>query len=668
MKNIKLSIKLISGFLIVAAITLMVGIVGWRGAVSLDHRIHEVGVVRLPSVESVLRMQESIMEIQQYVRTLLSPNISREKRFAQHELVLSTRNDLQRSMEKYEPLPRTIEEDILWKKFVPAYESFTSANNEVIRMSIEVVNIGIDNPYELLGNLNQFRGDHYAIMMKVRNHIDFDTVLEGEEDPDACDFSKWMKNIGTDNLELNKIIQQMGPPHRDFHGYIPLIKELVAEDRHEEARLVLNEQMYSKALEVFEHFDEMIQVTGLARDYFYEMVKYVLGDADQAVSQGVELLDQIAELNSEIAAQEVSRAEADAAYVKLMVILGMIIGTFIAVILGVILTLSITRPIFKGVEFAKDMADGLLTRKLDIEQKDEVGQLADALNNMVGSLRNKIREILDVSNYLRTSSEEIAASISQVTSGAQETATSVMETTATVQEVNQTSEATSKKAGEVAESARHGLELANFAKQSMEELFKGMQTTNEQMSWISETIMKLSEQSQAIGEITSTVDDIAEQTNLLAVNAAIEAAKAGEQGKGFSVVAQEIKSLAEQSKQATRQVRAILDDIRKATGTAVMATEKGTKAVDQGLQDVGKTKESIITLNRSFADSAQSAAQIAAASKEQFAGMDQVNQAMDNIREASEQNVVSMQQLDSSAQKLREFGHKLKELMEQYKL
>ncbi len=668
MKNIKLSIKLICGFLIVAVITMMVGIVGWRGAVSLDDRIHEVGVVRLPSIENLLRMQESIMEAQERVSTLLSPDISLEKRLQQQELILDARGDLQKAWDIYEPLPRTSEEDLLWNRFVPAYERVRKANDQVVRMSEEVVNTGILNPNLLLNNLNQFRGDHYALMLNVRDLIDFGMDFEGGDDPHACDFGRWMKETKTDNLELLNMIRGMEVPHNAFHGYVPKLRALVAAGEQEKARNLLHSEMHPRAEEVFARFDEMIQVAEQARDNYYRMVEFALEDAAQAVSRGMILLDRIVGLNSEIAADEVSRAEAEAAQVKLMVMLGMVIGTLIAIALGVFLTINITRPIFKGVDFARVMARGDLTGKLDINQKDEVGQLADALNNMVGSLSNKIREILDVSNYLRTSSEEIAASISQVTSGAQETATSVMETTATVQEVNQTSEATSKKAGEVAESARHGLELANFAKQSMEELSKGMQTTNEQMSWISETIMKLSEQSQAIGEITSTVDDIAEQTNLLAVNAAIEAAKAGEQGKGFSVVAQEIKSLAEQSKQATRQVRTILDDIRKATGTAVMATEKGTKAVDQGLQDVGKTKESIITLNRSFADSAQSAAQIAAASKEQFAGMDQVNQAMDNIREASEQNVASMQQLDSSAQKLRELGHKLKELMEQYKL
>src|SRR6202040_2836592 len=112
----------------------------------------------------------------------------------------------------------------------------------------------------------------------------------------------------------------------------------------------------------------------------------------------------------------------------------------------------------------------------------------------------------------------------------------------------------------------------------------------------------LSEQSQTIGQIIAPVEDLAAQSNLLAVNAAIEAAKAGEYGRGFGVVAQEVKSLAEQSRQATNQVRTILSDIQKATTTAVLATEQGTKAVEVGARQTEVAGESIQALTASVGD------------------------------------------------------------------
>ena len=151
------------------------------------------------------------------------------------------------------------------------------------------------------------------------------------------------------------------------------------------------------------------------------------------------------------------------------------------------------------------------------------------------------------------------------------------ETTATVEEVKQTAQLSNQKAKFVSESAHRATQISESGKRSVAESIEAMKQIREQMESIAESIVRLSEQGQAIGEIMLTVNDLAEQSNLLAVNASIEAAKAGEQGKGFAVVTQEVRNLAEQSKQATVQVRSILNDIQKATNAAVMVTEQAAR-------------------------------------------------------------------------------------------
>ena len=194
----------------------------------------------------------------------------------------------------------------------------------------------------------------------------------------------------------------------------------------------------------------------------------------------------------------------------------------------------------------------------------------------------------------------------------------------------------------------------------------GMGHIRQQMEAIGASMMRLSEQGQTIGQIIATVDDLAAQSNLLAVNAAIEAAKAGEYGKGFGVVAQEVKSLAEQSRQATDRVRLILGDIQKATTAAVMATEQGSKAVESGSRQTETADESIQSLMGSVTEAAQAATQIAASSQQQLVGMDQVAGAMENIKQASTQNVASARQLENAARNLGELGNRLKSLVENY--
>jgi methyl-accepting chemotaxis protein len=169
----------------------------------------------------------------------------------------------------------------------------------------------------------------------------------------------------------------------------------------------------------------------------------------------------------------------------------------------------------------------------------------------------------------------------------------------------------------------------------------------------------LSEKSQAISEIIATVDDLAQQSNLLAVNAAIEAAKAGEQGKGFGVVAQEVKLMADQSKHATSQVRGILGDIQRATASAAMATELGTKAVVAAVTQSAHAGNSIQELSDSIAEFAQAAAQIVVASQEEAVGVEQVATALGAIQTAAQQDLEAIKQLELAARNLAVQGEKL---------
>lgn len=283
-------------------------------------------------------------------------------------------------------------------------------------------------------------------------------------------------------------------------------------------------------------------------------------------------------------------------------------------------------------------------------------------------VRKISREIREGTNVLASAASEIVATTTQVASGAAETATAVSETGTTVEEVKKTAELSSDKARYVSETAQKAMQVSQTGKQAVEQSIDGVNQVRQQMEVLAESIVRLSERGQAIGEVIATVNDLAEQSNLLAVNAAIEAAKAGEQGKGFGVVAQEIRSLAEQSKQATSQVRTILGDIQKATSASVLAAEQGSKAVESGVKQSMEAGEAIKMLAQSIAEAAQAATQIAASSRQQQVGMDQVAQAMDNIQQATSQNMAGTKQAETAAHNLSELGQKLKVIIEQFRV
>lgn len=354
--------------------------------------------------------------------------------------------------------------------------------------------------------------------------------------------------------------------------------------------------------------------------------------------------------------------------VTIFVLLG-VVAVFASALIAAFFNSIIARPLKEISEMAGRVSSGDLTVSIPGgDRNDEVGVLQKTFRSMVERLKKQTREISEAVNVLATSSNEIAATTAELASGTEQTAIAVSETTTTVEEVKQTATVSSQKARHVSEISQNAVQVSQTGSKLVGETIDGIGRIKEQMEYIAETIVKLSEHNQAISEIIASVDDLAEQSNLLAVNASIEASKAGEHGKGFIVVAQEIKSLSEQSKQATKQVRAILNDIQKSSGAAVMATERGSKSVDSTVRQSAGTGDSITALSSSIGEASQAVMQIAASSQQQLVGMDQVALAMNNIKQATTQNATSTKQVELTVRNLQEVGQRLKTLLEHYRL
>jgi methyl-accepting chemotaxis protein len=341
----------------------------------------------------------------------------------------------------------------------------------------------------------------------------------------------------------------------------------------------------------------------------------------------------------------------------------------VSAVLAWLLSRHIALPLARLTGLAEQIGRGEIPREVSSSQRqDEVGRLAQAFGVMSQYLRELVQEMNEGISVLASSSEEILAATSQVASSTQETATAISEIATTVAEVKQTAVLAGSKSQGVSESAARTRQIAQGGRQAVEEALSGMQQIREQMQAVAESIMRLGEQSQAIGEIVASVGDLAEQSNLLGVNASIEAVKAGETGKGFSVVAQEVKALAEQSKQATAQVRGILGEIQKAMTKAVLLAEQGSKTVEVGYQRAQASGEAIRSLSSNIEESSEMALQIAVTSQQQMVGMDQVAGAMESIRQASQDNVGGTRQVDLAARNLHQLGLKLKVLAARFRL
>lgn len=383
------------------------------------------------------------------------------------------------------------------------------------------------------------------------------------------------------------------------------------------------------------------------------------------------------------------------------------IGIVLVIFLASVISRLISHPLSLATEIAERLGQGDTTIPIHTDRKDEVGELlitleklransdheaqvaariADgdltveitplsdkdilgkALSAMVQRLRTQTREMIEGINVLAAATAELSSTMVQIGAGARETASAVNETASTLVEVKQASQLSNQKAKTISENTQQTLRVSHDGVDAISKSIQSMENIREQMRGIAESIIKLSEQGQAIGEIVTSVNDLAEQSNILAVNAAIEAAKAGEYGKGFTVVAKEIRNHAEQSKQATSKVRSILIDTQKATASAVMVAERGTKLAEDGAQLSSQSGKAIQTVMQGIHETAESMVQIAVSAKEQVVGLDQVTTAIQHIKLASEQNVESIHQVELTAQNLKELGTRLQRFVERYKL
>lgn len=352
---------------------------------------------------------------------------------------------------------------------------------------------------------------------------------------------------------------------------------------------------------------------------------------------------------------------------------GLIFGaTSIAVMLGILMAYLITRaivsPIKQAVAAASEVASGNLTVNINATGTNEIGRLMAALATMVTNLRELVRSIESGASNIAASAEELSTVTSQTSEGInrqkQETdqvATAMNEMTATVAEI-------AKSAEQALEVATDAASQATDGEREVRETVDQVNSLAREVSQSMETIEGLQKETANIGTVLDVIKSVAEQTNLLALNAAIEAARAGEQGRGFAVVADEVRSLAQRTQTSAQEIETLVTALQNSAGNSVTAMGSSTTKATNTLERATATGKTIERIARAVEDSKQYNNQIATAAEQQTSVAEEISQNITRIRDVTDQSATSSHQTASSSNELARLGSELQSLVSRFRL
>jgi len=316
----------------------------------------------------------------------------------------------------------------------------------------------------------------------------------------------------------------------------------------------------------------------------------------------------------------------------------------------------------------KKFSNGDLTVQLHIANDDEVGKFYAEFNKALDGIRNLLSSLVGLINATASTSNQISSSSEEMAAGAAEQSSQINEVASAIEQMAKTIIATTKNSSSAAEAAKNAGMIAKEGGKVIHDTIEGMNRIAQVVKTSAATVHALGNSSDKIGEIVQVIDDIADQTNLLALNAAIEAARAGEQGRGFAVVADEVRKLAERTTKATKEIAVMIKTIQRDTAGAVDSMEKGTAEVEKGKLLADEASNSLSLIIEGSEDVVNISTQVATASEEQAATAEQISKNIESINKVTNENSAGVLQIANAAEELNKQTESLQDLVSQFKL
>lgn len=396
-----------------------------------------------------------------------------------------------------------------------------------------------------------------------------------------------------------------------------------------------------------------------------QLRKDVLDPAFRKASDGI---DELIKYQTDSARAQFEKANKEAKIIRVASIASIVLGALLALVMGTFIARAINRGVAELVRASARLADGDLTTHANLAGKDELARVGASFNQMSSQFSHIIGEVNTSSDQVRQTADGLSAVAEQVAQGSQAQSERATQAATSVEDLNAAFKEIADASENIVNAVNAARGLSQQGNQVVDSAVRGIERVSQTVATSATTIADLGQRSQQIGQILGVIKDIADQTNLLALNAAIEAARAGEQGRGFAVVADEVRKLAERTTAATAEISSMIGGIQNDTRQAVDTMQQSSEQVREGVDLANQAGSALRQISGSIEQVASLIDQIASATRNQSQASDALTQTVEEIAQMADDNRRAVQQAASATHEMVERAQHLQNIVGRFHL